>query len=205
MDTVAKSGVKFMQKEKTSPILSDKEIVLLFNERNEKAIEAVSRKYGNYCGTVVQSILNNPQDAEECLNDTWLRAWESIPPEKPQNLGGFLVKIAKSISINRYKRLHAEKRGGGEIPLVLDELTECAADKSDVEKAFEQKLLTNALNDFLKTLSQEKRDIFVLRYWYCLPEAEIARRVGLSRSNISVILSRTRRSLAAYLKKKELL
>lgn len=206
MDIVAKSGVKFMQEEKTPEILSDKEIVSLFNERDEKAIEAVSRKYGNYCGTVVQSILKNPQDAEECLNDTWLRAWESIPPEKPHNLGGFLVKIAKSISLNRYKLAHTEKRGGGEMPLVLDELAECAADSTtDIEKTFEQKLLTNAVNEFLRTLSPEKRDIFVLRYWYCLPIAEIARKVGLNRSNTSVILSRTRRSLTAYLKKKELL
>ena len=205
MDIVAKSGVTFTQEEKTPEILSDKEIVSLFNERNEKAIEAVSRKYGSYCGTVVQSILKNPQDTEECLNDTWMRAWESIPPEKPRNLGGFLVKIAKSISLNRYKLAHAEKRGSGEVPLVMDELSECVADNGSVEKVFEQKLLTGAVNEFLKTLSPEKRDIFVLRYWYCLPVAEIARKVGLNRSNTSVILSRTRRSLTAYLKKKELL
>ena len=206
MDIVAKGGVMLTQEEKTPEILSDKEIVSLFNERNEKAIVAVSRKYGSYCGAVVQSILKDPQDTEECLNDTWLRAWESIPPEKPHNLGGFLVKIAKSISLNRYKLMHAEKRGSGELPLVLDELSECVADNSsNIEKTFEQKLLTDAVNEFLKTLSTEKRDIFVLRYWYCLPIAEIARKVGLNRSNTSVILSRTRRDLIAYLKTKELL
>ena len=205
MDIVAKSGAMFTQEEKTPEILSDKEIVSLFNERNEKAIEAVCRKYGSYCGAVVQSILKNPQDTEECLNDTWLRAWESIPPEKPRNLGGFLVTIAKTISLNRYKLRHAEKRGSGEVPLVMDELSECVADNGSVEKTFEQKLLTDAVNEFLRTLSPEKRDIFVLRYWYCLPIAEIAKKVGLNRSNTSVILSRTRRSLAAYLKKKELL
>ena len=206
MDIVAKSGVIFTKEEDAPENLSDKEIVSLFLERNETALAAVSRKYGNYCGTVVRNILKDPQDAEECLNDTWLRAWESIPPEKPRNLGGFLAKIAKGISLNRYAQSHTQKRGGGEVPLVLDELSECAADNStNIEKVFEQKLLTNAINDFLKTLSPEKRDIFVLRYWYCLSVAEIARKTGMGRSSVSVTLSRTRRSLAAYLRKKELL
>ena len=205
MEMCAKSGVAFTQEEKAPENLSDNEILSLFRERDEKAIEAVSLKYGSYCGTVVRNILKDPQDAEECLNDTWLKAWESIPPESPRNLGGFLVKIAKNISLNRYSQTHAQKRGGGELPLVLDELSECVADKNNVEKIFEQKLLTNAVNEFLQTLSPEKRDIFVLRYWYCLPVAEIARKVGLNRSNTSVILSRTRRGLIAYLKKKELL
>ena len=205
MDIVAKSGVMFVQEENTPEVLSDKDIVALFNERDEKALSAVSSKYGSYCETVVRNILHDPQDTEECLNDTWLKAWESIPPEKPRNLGGFLVKIAKNISLNRYSLQHTQKRGSGEIPLVMDELSECVADKNNVEKTFEQKLITNAVNEFLKTLSPEKRDIFVLRYWYCLPVAEIARKVGLNRSNTSVILSRTRRGLTAYLKKKELL
>ena len=205
MDICIKSGVTFTKEENAPETLSDKEIVSLFNERNEMALSAVSGKYGNYCGVVVRSILKDPQDAEECLNDTWLRAWESIPPENPRNLGGFLAKIAKSISLNRYSLLHAQKRGGGELPLVLDELSECVADKNNVEKVYEQKLLTSAVNDFLRTLAPEKRDIFVLRYWYCLSVAEIARKTGQGRSSVSVALSRTRRSLAAYLKKKELL
>ena len=205
MDICVESGATFMQEEKTPEILSDKDIVSLFNERNEKALSAVSQKYGNYCGTVVRSILKDPQDAEECLNDIWLKAWESIPPESPRNLGGFLVKLAKNISLNRYAQTHAQKRGGGELPLVLDELSECVADKNNIEKTFEQKLLTNAVNEFLQTLSPDKRDAFILRYWYCLPVAEIARKMGLGRSRVSVSLSRTRRSLAAYLKEKELL
>ena len=205
MDIVVKNGVTFMQDEKTPENLTDKEIISMFFERDEKALAAVSRKYGSYCGTVVQNILKNPQDTEECLNDTWLKAWESIPPERPRNLGGFLAAIAKSIGLNRYKQSHTQKRGGGEVPLVMEELSECAADTSNIEKVFEQKQLTDAINDFLRTLPPKKRDIFVLRYWYCLPVAEIARKVGLGRSNVSVTLSRMRRSLAAYLKKKELL
>lgn len=205
MEICIKNGAKLIQEEKTPENLSDNDIISMFCERNETALSAVSLKYGSYCGTVVRNILKDPQDAEECLNDTWLKAWESIPPENPRNLGGFLVKIAKNISLNRYAKSHTQRRGGGELPLVLDELSECVADKNNVEKVYEQKLLTDAVNEFLRTLSPEKRDIFVLRYWYCLPVAEIARKVGSGRSSVSVTLSRTRRSLAAYLTKKELL
>ena len=205
MDIVVKSGVMFMPEEKTPECLSDSEIISLFFDRNEKAIAAVSQKYGGYCNTVIRNILENHQDAEECLNDTWMKAWESIPPEKPRNLGGFLVRLAKNICLNRYALSHAKKRGSGEVSLVIDELSECIADKNDVEKTFEQKLITNTINEFLRSLPPEKRDIFVLRYWYCLPVAELARKMGISRSSAAVSLTRTRRSLTAYLKKKELL
>lgn len=205
MEICIKSGVTFMRSETAPENLSDGEIITLFFERNEKALSAVSRKYGNYCGAVVRSIIKNPQDVEECLNDTWLKTWESIPPAKPKNLGGFLAKIAKNLSLNRYEHSHAGKRGGGEIPLVLDELSECVADKNDVEKAFEQKVLTDAVNDFLRTLPRDKRDVFVLRYWYCLSVAEIADKTGLSRGSVSVSLTRTRRKLAAHLKKADLI
>lgn len=201
MDICIKSGVTFVRSETAPENLSDGEIITLFFERNEKALSAVSRKYESYCSAVVRSIIKNPQDAEECLNDAWLKAWDSIPPAKPKNLGGFLAKIAKNLSLNRYEHSHAGKRGGGEIPLVLDELSECIADKNDVEKTYEKKVLTGAVNDFLKTLPREKRDIFVLRYWYCLSVSEISNKVGLSRGSISVTLTRTRRSLAGYLKK----
>lgn len=201
MEICIRSGVTFMRSETAPENLSDDEIITLFFERNEKALSAVSRKYENYCGTVVRSIIKNPQDAEECLNDTWLKTWESIPPARPKNLGGFLAKIAKNISLNRYEHSRAKKRGGGELPLVLDELSECVADKSDVEKTFEQKVLTDAVNEFLRTLPRDKRDVFVLRYWYCLSVAEIANKTGLSRGSVSVSLTRSRRKLAAYLKK----
>lgn len=205
MEICIRSGVTLMRSETAPENLSDDEIITLFFERNEKALSAVSRKYENYCGAVVHSIIKNPQDAEECLNDTWLKTWESIPPARPKNLGGFLAKIAKNISLNRYEHSHAKKRGGGELPLVLDELSECVADKNDVEKTFEQKLLTDAVNDFLRTLPRDKRDVFVLRYWYCLSVAEIAEKTGLSRGGVSVSLTRSRRKLAAYLKKEGLI
>lgn len=191
-----------MQREENSEVMSDAEIVSLFQARDETAISAASRKFGKYCGTVVSGILKDPQDAEECLNDTWMRAWESIPPHQPQNLGAFLATIAKNISLNRYKDTHAKKRGGGEISLVLEELTECSS-RSNVEEEYEHKLLVEAVNDFLRSLPKDKRDIFVLRYWFCLSTKEIAKKVGaLNKNSVSVTLLRTRKALAAYLKKR---
>lgn len=205
MEICIKSGVRFVQIESAPKLLSDSEIVALFFERSETALSAVSRKYEPYCAAVVRSIIKNPQDAEECLNDIWLKVWESIPPARPNNLGGFLAKIAKNISINRYHSSRAGRRGGGELPTVLEELSECVRDKNDVEEAFEQKLLTDAINEFLGTLPRDKRDVFVLRYWYCLSAADIAEKTGLSRANVSVTLSRTRHKLAAHLKKLDLI
>lgn len=194
-----------MQEKKISRELSDKEIISLFFDRDERAIAAVSEKYGGYCNAVASNILADLQDAEECLNDTWLKAWETIPPEKPHNLGGFLAKIVKNLCLNRLDYHRAKKRGCGEIPLVLDELKECLSDKNNVEKTYENKVLTDAINDFLKTLSREKRDMFVLRYWHCLPVSKIAELFGVSRNNAATALSRTRRSLMLYLEKRRLL
>lgn len=206
MEICIKSGEVFMQEKTISKEqLSDKEIISLFFDRDERAIAAVCGKYGGYCNTVAANILNNPQDAEECVNDTWLKAWETIPPEKPRNLGGFLAKIVKNLCLNRLEYHRAKKRGCGEIPLVLDELKECLSDANSVEKTYENKVLTDAINDFLKTLSREKRDMFVLRYWYCLPVAKVAELVGVSRNNAATTLSRTRRSLMQYLEKRRLL
>lgn len=191
-----------MQREDNSEVLSDAEIVSLFQARDETAISAASKKFGSYCGTVVKGILKNPQEAEECLNDTWLKAWESIPPHEPTNLGAFLATLAKNISLNRYTQTHAKKRGGGEISLVLEELAECSSRNNNVEKVYEHKLLVEAVNEFLRSLPRDKRDIFVLRYWFCLSTAEIAKKVGaLNRNSVSVTLLRTRRALTAHLKK----
>lgn len=191
-----------MQREGISEVLSDTEIISLFQARDETAISAASKKFGSYCGSVVKGIVNNPQDAEECLNDTWMKAWESIPPHQPTNLGAFLATLAKNISLNRYRETHAKKRGCGEISQVLEELTECSSRGSNVEKEYEHKLLVEAVNNFLGSLPRDKRDIFVLRYWFCLSTKEIAKKVGaLNKNSISVTLLRTRRALAAYLKK----
>lgn len=182
--------------------LDDKEIVALFFERNEKAIAAASEKYGKYISSVAMNVLRNREDAEECVNDALLRVWERIPPESPSNFPGFLAKITKNLSINKYNMLRSGKRGSGEIPLIFDELSECIASGGSVEKSYEQKELLSAVNGFLEKLPSKKRDIFVLRYWYCLSVSEVASRVGISENNAAVTLSRLRARLTEHLRKR---
>lgn len=182
--------------------MNDSEIVELFFSRDEKAISAANEKYGKYCAAVAMNILKNREDSEECVNDALLKAWNSIPPEKPRNLAGFLAKITKNISLNRYNSVHADKRGGGEIPLIYDELSECIPDSTNVERSFEQSELIDAVRDFLRTLPEHKRDLFLLRYWYCLSVSEAAKRVGISENNAAVTLQRTRNKILKYLRKR---
>lgn len=182
--------------------MNDSEIVELFFSRDEKAISASNEKYGKYCSAVAMNILKNREDSEECVNDALLKAWNTIPPENPHNLAGFLAKITKNISLNRYNSVHAGKRGGGEIPLIYDELSECIPDGSDVERAFEQKELSDAIKKFLGTLPQAKRDMFMLRYWYCMSISETAQRCGITESNAAVTLLRIRKKLLGYLRKR---
>lgn len=188
--------------ELTSCKKSDNEIIELFNSRDEKAISAVSSKYGRYCTAIAMNILGNRQDAEECLNDTLLKAWESIPPAKPDNLPGYLAKIAKNISLNRYRSTHTEKRGSGSIDSVYEELSECVPDKNSIERSYEHKELIEAINAFLAKLAADKRDIFVLRYWYCMSVSEVAARVGVSENRAAVELFRTRKRLVKHLEKR---
>lgn len=182
--------------------MDDSEIILLFNKRDEQAISAAHEKYGRYCTAVALNVLKNREDTEACFNDALMKAWESIPPEQPKNLAGYLAKITKNISLNHYNMERADKRGGGEIPLIFDELSECIPNNQNVERAFEQKELTETVNAFLKTLSGSKRDLFMLRYWYCLSVSEAAERVGISANNAAVTLARTRKKLLGYLRKR---
>ena len=182
--------------------MQDSEIIELFFARDEKAISAANEKYGKYCAAVAMNILKNREDSEECVNDALLKAWDSIPPERPRNLAGFLAKITKNISLNRYNIENAQKRGGGEVPLIFDELSECIPDKSDVERSYEQMELIAAVKDFMKTLPDAKRNLFLLRYWYCMSVSEAAKRVNISDNNAAVTLQRIRKKLLKYLQKR---
>ncbi len=182
--------------------MDDSEIIQLFNERDEQAISAAHEKYGKYCSAIALNILKNREESEACFNDALMKAWDSIPPEQPRNLAGFLAKITKNICINRYNMERAEKRGGGEIPLIFNELSECIPDGSDVERTFEQKELINAVNAFLNTLTESRRDLFLLRYWYCLSVSEAAARCGISENSAAVTLMRTRKKLLGYLRER---
>ena len=179
--------------------MEDAKIVQLYWNRDEQAISATADKYGNYCTFIAGNILGNNEDAEECVNDTYLHAWNSMPPHRPNILSAFLGKITRNLSINRYKHNTADKRGGGELPMVLDEISELVSGKDDIENEIEYKELLDAINTFLGTLSVKKRCIFVRRYWYFDNVSYIASRFGVTENNVSVTLNQIRHKLHNYL------
>ncbi|MBR3310757.1 MAG: RNA polymerase sigma factor [Solobacterium sp.] len=175
--------------------MEDREIVQLYWDRDEAAIKESSLKYGVYCRSISRNILESWEDAEEVVNDTWLKAWNAIPPKKPSILSVFLGRITRNLSFDIYRREHREKRGGHQIDLVLDELAECVSGKSDPQREFEASQLTEDLNRFLASLPEDKRNMFILRYWYAESIASIAERFNVSENNISVTLNRIRKKL----------
>ena len=185
--------------------MEDRQIVALYNERSEAALSETAKKYGRYCRTVAYNILNNEEDSEECVNDTWLRAWDSIPPQCPERLSAFLGKITRNLALNRYKHNTREKRGGGQTMLVLEELAECVPGADSTEQTVNEALLTEVLNGFLGSLPVEKRKIFMRRYWYLSSVKEIATDFGLSESNVKMTLLRLREKLRQVLEKEGIL
>ena len=153
----------------------------------------------HYCTSIAKNILGNHEDTEECVNDTYLNAWNSMPPHRPSILSTFLGKIVRNLSFNRYKHNTADKRGGGELPVVLEELSDLVSGKDDVGQAFDQKELTKAIDTFLDSLSPEKRSIFISRYWYTDSISEIAVRHGMNDGAVSMTLNRLRLKLHNYL------
>src|SRR5699024_5700034 len=148
---------------------------------------------------IAKNILGNQEDAEECVNDTYLNAWNAMPPHKPNILSTFLGKITRNISFNRYKHNSADKRGGGEMPAVLEEISDLVSGMDDVEQAFDQKELTKAIDTFLDSLSPKKRSIFISRYWYTDRISEIAVRHNMNDGAVSMTLHRLRLKLHNYL------
>lgn len=181
--------------------MDDKGIVRLYFDRNERAIDETAKKYGKYCFSIAQNILSNREDAEESVNDTYLDAWNSIPPHRPNSLALFLGKITRRVSIDRYRRRNAQKRGSGEIALVLDELYQCIADTTDVEKEFEKLHLAQVINEFVKFLPQKEQKVFICRYWYMDSIKSISKRFGYSESKVKSMLFRTRERLRDVLRK----
>ena len=179
--------------------MDDNGIIQLYWDRNDQAIRVTSEKYGHYCKAIAKNILNNEEDAEECVNDTYLNAWNSMPTHWPEQLATFLGKITRNLSFNKYKHDHAEKRGGGEIILVLEELTDCVSDISNVEQMLDRQELVKAINSFVRSLSPKKRNIFVCRYWYADSVSKIANDYGMLQGSVSKVLERTRKQLKVYL------
>ena len=180
--------------------MEDNQIIELYWQKNADAISETANKYGLYCFAIAENILHNTEDSEECVNDTWLRAWNVIPPQKPNVFRIFLAKITRNLAFNRFKARNAEKRGGGEIALVLDELGECLGG-ADAEVAYEAKELRQSIRRFVRALPEREGNVLVRRYFFAESVADIAKRYGLSENNVMVILSRTRKKLKAHLLK----
>ena len=180
-------------------IVEDHRIIELYWQKNEDAIKETDRKYGTYCFAIANNILRSTEDSKECVNDTWLSAWNAIPPQKPRILQMFLAKITRNLSFNRFNARSAKKRGGGEIILVLDELAECIAGEADVEREYEAKELGQCIQLFVRALPGRDGNVFVRRYFFTEPVCEIAKRYDLTKNNVLVILSRTRKKLKMHL------
>ncbi len=179
--------------------MDDEWIVRLYWDRNETAISESSKKYGAYCTAIAENILLNRSDTEECVNDTWLRAWNAMPPHMPSVLSVFLGKITRNLAFDRFRKLRREKRGGSSFDVVLDELAECVSGSDDTERRWEEKELIDEINRFLSHLPKEQRYMFLLRYWYADPVSDIAERFQTSANNVSVTLSRVRQRLKRHL------
>ena len=181
--------------------MDDHQIVELYWARSEKAISETADKYGRYCHSIAYNILHSKEDSEECVNDTWLSAWNSMPEQRPDKLSAFLGRITRNLSLNRLRSYTAEKRGGGQVPLALDELSECVPANDRIDRIVDDFALADILNRFLASLNPEKRKIFMRRYWYLSPVAEIASDYGISESKVKMSLLRSRNALKTLLEK----
>ncbi|MBQ8928567.1 MAG: sigma-70 family RNA polymerase sigma factor [Oscillospiraceae bacterium] len=180
--------------------MTDKEIIALYFERSERALTETRQRYGRLIRHIIAGILTSSQDVEECENDTYLGAWQSIPPKSPDNLRAYLAVIARNNACRRYEYLTAEKRAP-RVTVPLEELEEVLADESPPAS---DEVLREAINSFLETLNDEQREIFLLRYWQYLPVKEIMARTGCSKAKIETMLHRLRKRLGAHLQKRGL-
>ena len=180
--------------------MDDQGIVRLYFARSEQAIQETDATYGGYCYSIAYNILANAEDSEESVSDTYLSAWNAIPPRKPIPLAPFLGKMVRHISIDRWRRKSAAKRGGGEMLIALEELGECVASRDDIEAQIERKELVRLVREFVADLPDMERRIFVCRYWYLDTIPDIAKRYGFSVSKVNSILYRTRGKLEKRLK-----
>ena len=184
--------------------MDDNAIMDLYWARSEKAISETAARYGSYCYSIAYNILSNREDSEESVNDTYLAAWNNMPPKRPSLLGAFLGKLTRYISLDRWKQRSRLKRGGGEVPLCLDELEDCVSGRESTEDDVIRKETIASVNRFLDSLSETERRIFLCRYWYLDSVDAIADRFGFSQSKTASILHRIRGKLNKQLEKEGL-
>ena len=181
--------------------MKDEEIIDLYFRRDEKAIEQTDLKYGKYCKTIAKNILWNEQDIEECLDDTYVKVWNRIPPTRPRIFRAFIAKITRDLALNMFYASKSSKRGGGVVYEILDELDECIPDRNDVEHSVLGNELAGVIRNFVNTLSPKEAYIFTSRYFYAEDISSIARKYGMTRHNVTVTLSRLRKKLQGRLVK----
>ena len=180
--------------------MDDNEIIARFLARDEDAIQAAQRQYGTYCAAIANGILNDPGAAEECVNDAWLKCWQSIPPQRPKSLKGYAGRIVRNLALSALRSEKAQKRGGGQVQLALDELGEVVSGADTPEGALDRQALLAVLDGFLAGLPKDRRDLFLRRYWYLDSVEQLAGRFGMSRTHVTTTLHRLRQKLRAHLK-----
>lgn len=191
--------MKAFEEHRGDRVMNDAEIVDLYLKRSERAIAETQTKYGAYCTSIARNILGDAQEAEESAADTYLAAWNSIPPHRPAVLRTYLGKLARRISLKKWRDRHALRRGRGEVALVLDELAECVSDGRNLDDEMEMRMLARSIDRFLAGLRDAERRIFICRYWYMDPIADIGRRFGYSQSKVKSLLFRLRHRLKEHL------
>lgn len=182
--------------------MEDDKIIELMEDRNEKSIAELSKKYGGICGKVAHNILGNFTDVEQCLNDTYFKVWNSIPPAKPMSLPAFVAAIARNTALAQLREKRAAKRGGEAEILSFDELDDFVSGAGSIESEAERRELIGEISKFLYKQPELKRQLFIRRYWGCCSIAELARGFGMTESNVTVTLTRVRKKLKDYLCKR---
>lgn len=185
--------------------MDDSKIVDLYWQRSEQAIDETQKKYGSYCYRIAYNILTSKEDSEETVSDTYMTAWNTIPPHRPSVLATFLGKITRHLSIDRWRTRNAYKRGGGQMELALEELEECIASNENVEQTYAKKELLAAYKRFIEKLPVTERRVFLLRYWYLDSVGDIVQKYGFSESKVKSMLHRTRQKLRRCLAEEGLL
>lgn len=179
--------------------MDDEKIIELFWHRDEQAIRESMATYGDYCRRIAAGILSDPADVEEVLSDTWLAAWDCMPPQRPEHLRLLLGRITRNLAIGVWRKMNAACRGGGQVALALEELGECVSSGDSPEAVFNARELEKKITVFLKGQPTVRRQVFVRRYFYLEDTTDIANRYGLRENNVRMMLSRTRQKLRKYL------
>lgn len=180
---------------------SDQEIISLLWGRDQSALNMIKEKYGSYIARIAQTLLNDPRDVEECLSDAYMQLWQAIPPARPNNLGGFLAATVRNCAIDRLRKQSSQKRGGSRLDLALEEFSELLQSGDDVEQTVSDEMLIGEINALLSEMKPKNRIIFVKRYWYLEPIAQIAEECGMNINTVKSILRRTREQLRRALLK----